>query len=199
MMVLFKRYWLQLTADRRKFGALCGVLCVALLLWARLIVVSNMPRTAVADEDDPEPASERPVTKATSDNGSDAPVRVALQSHPDRDPFVVSDNHFPKPTQVGALAPEAEKSLAQQTEDPEQAEALYRARLQALVNQLTLDAAMSSASLAVIGGRTFQAGGKVPAQDGGQTVFTLAEVRKRSVILEFKGRRFELEMSNSGV
>ena len=57
---------------------------------------------------------------------------------------------------------------------------------------------MSSASLAVIGGKTYQQGARVPAVGGEQIFFTLAQVRQRSVVLVYEGRRFELKMSGPG-
>jgi len=195
MMLLLRRSWVQLTADRRKFGALCAMLGIGLLLWARLIVMSNMPRTAVAD-----PAKAVAVAKppVMSDKPFNPPMSIALDRQPTRDPFVICEQYFPNPTSVGYLPAEAEKSLAQQTEDPEQAEARFRARLRALVDRMKLDAAMSSAALAVINGNTYRTGDQVPVDHNEQTVFTLTEVKPRSVILEFEGRRFELEMSTAG-
>ena len=199
MMLMLRRLWVQLTADRRKFAALCVMVGLGLLLWARLIVISNMPRTAVADEEAPA-AAQTPAPQRTeeSDNRQTCPVPVALAFAPQRDPFVISDRHFPRPTSVGDLATEPAKSGAQQAEDPEQAEARLRARIQALVDQFTLDAAMSSASLAVIGGKTYQQGARVPALGSEQIFFTLAQVRQRSVVLVYEGRRFELKMNGPG-
>jgi hypothetical protein len=199
MMLMLRRLWVQLTADRKKFAALCVMVGLGLLLWARLIVISNMPRTALAEEE-ASVAAETPAPQATevSDNRPTCPVPVALAFIPQRDPFVISDRHFPKPTSVGDLETEPAKSGAQQAEDPKQAEARLRAQIQALVDQFTLDAALSSASLAVIGGRTYQQGARVPAPGSEQISFTLAEVRQRSVVLVYEGRRFELKMSGPG-
>ena len=33
----FRRVWLQLTADKRRFGVLCAAITVGLLLWARFL------------------------------------------------------------------------------------------------------------------------------------------------------------------
>ena len=49
MMLKLQRMWVQITADRKRFGVLCGAVLVGLLLWSRLIVVSNLPRTAIAE------------------------------------------------------------------------------------------------------------------------------------------------------
>ena len=48
MNVLLLRLWIQATADRKRFGLFGVLLAVGMLLWARIIVISNPPRTAVA-------------------------------------------------------------------------------------------------------------------------------------------------------
>jgi len=195
MMVLLRRSWVQLTADRRKLAALCVMLGLGLLLWARLIVMSNMPRTAVADPSTHASVSVAPVL-------SDKPrqvIRIALDERPERDPFVVSDAHFPKSNEPGDLPGEAGKSLAQQTEDPERAEARLRAQLRALIDRMTLDAAMHGAGLAIINGRTYRTGDRVSAADEElRVVFTLVQVQSRSVVLQYEERRFELKMTTPG-
>jgi hypothetical protein len=198
MMVILKRYWIQLTADRRKFGALCAMVAFGLLLWARLIVMSNMPRTAIAEPDDPDLATtaatdERPVTTAPS-RPRPAPVEVALDAAVREDPFAISPIHFPKPTPVTDLTGEADKSDAQAVEDPHQIEV----RLRALVDGHTLDAAMSSNGLAVIDGRTVRLGELLPGPDDESVRFRLVEVRTRSVILAHRDYRFELNMDAPG-
>ncbi|MDY7108379.1 MAG: hypothetical protein SYC29_07050 [Planctomycetota bacterium] len=200
MMVTLRRYWLQLTADKKKFTVLCVMIGLGLLLWARLIVISNMPRTAVAEEEASASASTTPATDAphVSDNRGGVAIPVALAERPERDPFMISAAHFPKPAPVNDLASEAEKSSSQQAEDPEAAEARLRARLQGLVDQLTLEAAMTGASLAVIDGATYRTGSSVPAGGDEQVTFLLEEVRQRSVVLVYEGRRFQLKMSRPG-
>jgi hypothetical protein len=199
MMVTLKRFWVQLTADRRKFAALCVMVGLGLLLWARLIVISNMPRTAVAEEE-AAVASAAPVLPAPAPSDKPGPgrVQVALADRPERDPFIICPTHFPKPTSDGNLAAEAAKLPSQQAEDPQVAEARLKARIQGLVDRLTLDAAMSTASLAVIDGRTYRQGSRLPAVGDEQVVFLLEEVRQRSVVLVYEGRRFELNMSVPG-
>ena len=198
MMVLLKRYWLQLTSDRRKFSMLCAMVAVALLLWARLIVISNVPRTAVAEPETSASAVESAPEPARSDKRKVAPVPIALDVQPARDPFVINEAHFPNPAPVPDLPAEAAKSAGQKAEDPEQVEARLRERLRTLIEQLSLDAVMSSASLAVINGEMCRLGGQVAADSDEGVSFTLVEVSRRSVLLEFEGRRFELKMDAPG-
>ena len=74
MMVKLRRLWIQLTADRKRFGALSVLLVLGLLLWARIIVISNLPRTAVADPDRPGSSA----TATTNGGGSDSAARRRL-------------------------------------------------------------------------------------------------------------------------
>ena len=46
-----QRIWIQLTADKRRFGALVVVVAVGMLFWARIIIISQPPQRAVADDD----------------------------------------------------------------------------------------------------------------------------------------------------
>ena len=56
MTVLLDRLRDALRARRGRVGAVCAIAALGLLLWARLIVVSNMPRMAIA-EDEGEPVA----------------------------------------------------------------------------------------------------------------------------------------------
>jgi len=43
------RLWRQVTADKKKFGILCTMAAVGLLLWGRLILLEEVPKIATAD------------------------------------------------------------------------------------------------------------------------------------------------------
>ena len=53
----------SLVRNRTRTGLLCGLALVALLFWARLIVITDMPRTAIAGAEDD--ASVADVSNAT--------------------------------------------------------------------------------------------------------------------------------------
>jgi hypothetical protein len=199
MMVRFRRYWIQLTADRRKFGTLCTVLGVGLLLWARLIVISNMPKTAIADDQKTESASEQtPITERSADGRPASTKQVVLDERPIRDPFAVNSTYFPKPDSIPQIDAEPEKSIPEAVEDPERAEARRDAELRSIVREFSLDAAMSGASLAVINGTTYRKGEKIRSVSRPHIEFTLIEVNERAITLEYESRRFELTMSTPG-
>lgn len=223
MPVQLRRLWIQLTSNRKRFGLLCAALCVGMLLWARLIVVSRMPRTAIADDG---PASAGEVAKVdrrgdadpsriASDgrelrvSGADqsappsTPLRVALHRTPARDPFVISPQFLPRAnpfdpsSQSAANAP---KLPPNPVEESAQAQARITAQLLAAVDRLKLDAAVAG-SMAVINGKTYRLGDVVVGGNpaGSEPVqFRLAEVKTRSAILECQNRRFEIHMPLPG-
>ena len=197
MSVTLRRLWIQLTADPRRFGALCATVLLGLLLWARIIVTSNLPRTAVADENaevaddgrlDANPA------RTVSDNRLAAPINVQMAEFPIRDPFLISDQYFPKPTLLEVLPEDQAKLLDRPAEISRDPEALVAKRLRGLVGRFTLEAVMQGRPMAVINGRTHQIGDWIPAVDNEAVRFRLVEVRHRLVILECEGHRFELGM-----
>lgn len=198
MSVKLRRLWIQLTSDRKRFGMLCAVVVVAMLLWARLIVVSRMPRMAVADEF-AESAVNGTESESTSGDqlGSVTPISVSLASAPKRDPFVISPRYFPKPTSIGQLTGTTEKSAHEPVEEPMQVQQRITAHLSALAEKLRLEAALNG-NVAVINGRTCRVGDVLAVSDAAShepVEFRLVEVGQRSAILECQDRRFEIQMN----
>lgn len=193
MPVVLRRLWIQITADRKRFGLFGVLLAVGMLLWARIIVISNPPRTAVAVPGGNTAVAPTPPDEP--DNRLGPPLRVALARWPSRDPFTINPEVFPKPTLLVDLGPDRGKLQVQPTEDPKQAEARLRARLRALVDRFKLEAVMTKPPLAVISGKTYQLGDPIPAFQNDEIRFTLVEVGQRSVTLEHEGREFELKMA----
>jgi hypothetical protein len=202
MSLWMRRLWIQVTSDRRRMAALAGCVLLGLLLWARIIIVSNMPRTAVANEP---PAGTTSGNAAGSGSGSSeastklprADQAVVLDSSPAHDPFVISPQYFPRPTQTAVPVTEGDKSGAQPAEDSEQIEARHVAQLQAMLAPMRLEASMGE-TFAVISGRSYRRGDMIVGPWSEDVRFVLAEVKQRSVILEFEGRRFELKMASPG-
>jgi len=209
-----RRIWIQLTADRRRFGILCAVFGAGLLLWARLIIVSNMTRMAVAEPpkgaavENVEPKTKKPggadkpgsKDPVKKDAKSKRTVAAQLWSRCTRDPFVISRQYFPKAAAALDVQQEAGKLPTEATEDASQKDARLVARLRELLGTLKLEAVMDSGptSMAVFSGRRYQLGDQLPPLGSERVQFTLVEVRQRSVVLEFQGpplRRFEMAMS----
>jgi hypothetical protein len=217
-----RRIWIQLTADRRRFGLLCATVVIGLLFWGRLIVVSQPPRMAVAGGEKNTPSAGAGSKKAVgggrrttidetgADNsaagassvdggrrGNRSPIAVELWATPARDPFVISPRYFPKPAPIVDLHQSASKSQIKPAEEPQQIEARRTAQLQAAVERMKLEAAIQG-SLAVINGRKYRVGDLIPAKPGSEVLFKLVEVKQRSVMLECEDRRFEVQMTNPG-
>lgn len=195
-----RRIWIQMTADRKRFGILCAVVALGLLLWGRLIVVSNLPRTAVAEP----PVSDGARSTGKSGRPGSAnsekarpTMAITLSSTPQRDPFVISPKYFPRPTPATSQPSDAGKLVVKPTEDGLQAEARYTAQLRSLAAKFKLEAAMGG-SIAVINGRTYRSGDVVPSVTDERVGFTLVEIKQRSVVLECDGRVFELQMATPG-
>jgi hypothetical protein len=219
MNVKLRRLWIQVSSDRKRFSLLCAVVLVGLLLWTRIIVVSNLPRTAVADDpaagapggaDKAAPGSARKSSRdksvSTGRGGAKRPIiKVELATAPARDPFVISTAHFPKSTALVEMEQQAPKSGAATAEDAQQVQARRLTHLRGLVERLKLEAAMPTGTgiaMAVISGKSYRQDEWIsPAPgaasgDGSELVkFQLVEVRHRSVILQWEDHRFELKMA----
>ena len=211
-----KRVWIQLTADRRRFGVLCATFGVGLLLWARLIIVSNVSRTAVADQPNVgatagasggkgASSSKREADKRDSDGsaktagGALTAVEVRLSRRYERDPFVISPAYFPKAEVVATVKQEAGKLPTEAAEDASQKHARLVARLQQLLGSVRLEAVMGRTT-AVIDGKRYRVGEVLPVMgtSAERFEFVLLEVRERSVVLGYRDERFELGMLDPG-
>lgn len=82
MLKIIRRSWRSLASDRTRLSVALALAFVGLLFWARLIVIADMPRTAIAEPDEPDQPAEtvEPVTPprmndAVDDgaDGSEAP------------------------------------------------------------------------------------------------------------------------------
>jgi hypothetical protein len=201
MMLSLQRLWIRLTSNPRQFWMLCATVAIGMLLWARLIVVSSMPRTAIAD--DPEGAATDGGVGAsegavTSGNVLRPAQEVRLDTEPERDPFAVNEDFFPKPTQMEVLTAEVDKSDPQGAEDSQQSEARLVVRLQGFVSALELEAAMPDAAMAIISGTMYRSGDEVVVSGVEDVRFRITEIRNRAATLEWQGRFFELKMETPG-
>jgi len=194
-----QRLWIRLTANPRQFWMLCAGVAVGLLLWARLIIVSSMPRTAIAEEGQTAGAtSESTHGDARSENTIAPAVSIQFADGPIRDPFEIDPRFFPRPTQLDKLTGEVEKSDTQEAEDSSAAEAKLLARLQTLVDAMQLDAAMPDAGMVMINSGMYRSGDIVTTSGENGLNFTIKSIRQRSATLECEGRLFVLEMETPG-
>ena len=161
--------WQRLIADRKRFGLFCMLLFVGLLLWARIIVIARPSRTAVA-----EPMVEASV--ATLVAAKRIAIPVVFETHPVKNPFVISDVSFPSQYTT------TDNTSTQSTNGGVKAE-------QDIVDGLTLEAIMGK--MAMINGRVIQQGEVVFVQNIPDPL-RLVELSGRSVIISAGNRRYEL-------
>lgn len=202
MPVFLQRLWIQVSSDKRRFGLLVGCLAIGLLLWGRIIVISQPPRRAIADDGTAvakDTKSPKSPTTATSEKQVELrdleTVYVHLADSPSRDPFSINPDFFPKPTLSQETVKEGPKSTTTPAEDAMQVILRRERELRSEVERMKLGAVMKgSPIMAVINGRMYSEGERVPfASDIGRS-FTVKEIRSRSVLLECDGFVFELRM-----
>jgi hypothetical protein len=169
---------------------------VGVLLWARIIIISNPSRTAIAYPESGPPDHQDALAETRSDNSR--PVIDTTMAAPwKRDSEALSSAYSDESAQVAPIVPEREKSAVQQAEDPQLVERRFSGQLQELIDQLRLSAVMTSGEMAVVGGRTYRVGDSITVT-GSHIPFSLVEVRQRSVILEFRDQNYELKMRIPG-
>ncbi|MDG2055349.1 MAG: hypothetical protein P8J86_11655 [Phycisphaerales bacterium] len=188
MSTRLRRLWVQITTDRRRFALLCSLTLVGLLLWSRIIVISQMPRSVIAD--DPSIASamdsDSPDLRK-SDNPTKVAVLVHLADIPDRDPFTINGHFLELSGQNANSLQEPRKSGALGAEDPERTVASFQ-----------LEAVMQRPAMAIINGMTLRIGDEVMGPTDSAYRFRLVSVSRRSAVLEWGGKNFELSMSGPG-
>lgn len=163
---------------------------MGLLLWARIRILTSLPKTAIAD--DPaltENTPAEPVAPPELDPGLSAIPGIRT------DPFRIDPHIFPRPTPPVVVAPVSD--VAPKTELPSADEAkreMSRAAGRA-AERFRLQSAGRGLSMAVIDGRTYRIGDALDGADGLR--FTLVEVLEGAAIVEWQGERFELRLRPS--
>ncbi len=197
MSVILRRLWIQISADRKRFGIFCAAFLVLLLFWARLIVVSQAPRVVMAEEDEQVNTASTDVEKV-SDKPVAPPIDIELDQIPNRDPFLINAEHFPVIAQVPVFDPEQGKLGVKPTEDPEQAALRRTAELQSLASQFTLQGVLNQPPMAVVNGNLYRPGDWITSVDQEQIRFEVKSIEQRKVTIECEGRQFTLEMTTPG-
>jgi len=82
MLTIIRRAWRSLTADTNRLSIALGFAFIGLLFWARLMVIKDMPRTAVAHPE--RNVSPVPVQRA-NDAVDDAAPAVIVHDEADPD------------------------------------------------------------------------------------------------------------------
>lgn len=168
-----KRIWRRIYADKKRFSLFCSLVLIALLLWARIIVIARPPKTAIADQ----VASAALAPVQTSDND---PIPVILDNKPLKNPFVVSQFAYPidgsSTDNQFAYQPNANDSINS-----------------TLMESYELDAVMGN--LAMINGKVYQIGDVLPSGST-TTPLTITGVEGRTVIISTGNHRYELSIAS---
>jgi hypothetical protein len=167
-----RKLWVRLTADRRRFGLLCGLLFVGLLLWARIIVIARPARTAIA-----EPVLETRVAAILT--SSTVVYPVTLDSEPLKNPFSVHESSFPIQFEMTDNTTYTNQNKATSAEAD-------------LIATLQLEAVMGE--MAMINGRVIQIGDEVGLHNS-KNPLRLVEVKGRKVIISAGEHRYELSIA----
>jgi hypothetical protein len=162
---------------------------MGLLLWARIKILTNIPRTAIAD-----PGDGAPVLVRTRPDLSE-PQELRVPGRPAADPFRIDDTVFPIPERPAETSRGGAKVAAGNAEEIDPAMVRERER-SAMAAAFRVQAAGEGMGIAVVGGRTVKVGQSIEGPDG--TAFRLVEVRGEGIVLECEGTRYEVTIARPG-
>ena len=161
---------------------------MGLLLWARLRILTSIPKTAIADD----PANTPVVVLPPSDLETGLPnASVGLI-----DPFCIDPRTYPNsdnPTPSTASIIPSQKS-EEKSAEVSALEVFETARH--ATERFRLQSAGRGLSMAVIDGRTYRVGEALEGDHG--LKFVLVEVLEGAAVLEHGNQRFEIRMRGAG-
>lgn len=171
------------------FAVIAWAKPMGLLLWARLRILTSIPKTAIADDPAKAPDAAPPVIEL--DTG--LPSAGARLIDPFRiEPHMPPTSDNPMPSQPSIVP--SQKSDEQSTEV--QAPAAFEPARRA-AERFRLQTAGRGLSMAVIDGRTYRIGDALESADG--LKFVLLEVLESAAVLGHEGQRFEIRMRGASV
>lgn len=165
---------------------------LGLLLWARIRLLTSIPRTAMATEGEETLAATTPPTPAFPDLPG-----TALPAPGVRDPFATSPTHFPRSTIRQDLSTTTPKSSVGRVEDEERAATVLRERLAGIVGRLRVQGLVPGRGVALIDGRVRRTGEAFPVAVDGTTV-RLVAVQQSMVVVECGGLEFDIRLDGGG-
>ena len=197
-----KIFILELKQDRKRLAIMCTLVAFGILLWARLLILQNVPKTGFADPgqvgDTPTSAGSPGATANGNQAGASENKKVPLKELPvvvvDTTPTLVRD--FFQPLSIATAQPEKtsqvpvlpSKSSDKASEKPkvEVPDPMKEAEQDA--SKLRLESLMAGQSpLAVINGSVLRVGDEIEG-------FTIESIDRQSVTLRRGEIRVELKM-----
>jgi len=201
-----KIFILELKQDRKRLAIMCTLVAFGILLWARLLILQNVPKTGFADPGQDGESSTTPgapggaagATASGNQAGASENKKVHLKELPvvvvDTTPTLVRDFFQPlsiataqpeKTSQVPVLPPKS-NDKASETPKVEVPDPLKEAEQDA--SKLRLESLMAGQSpLAVINGSVLRTGDEIEG-------FTIESIGRQSVTLRRGEIRVELKM-----
>lgn len=164
---------------------------LGLLLWARIKLLTSIPRTAMAIDDDTMVADAMPLELFP-----DLPDSIPGAENP-RDPFRISAAHFPNAGQNGSETGFGDKSVAREVDVEDREASHRRERITSIAARLEVQGLMPGRGIALIGGRVLRVGESFPGDVDG-TTFRLASVEESSVVVESDGFEFDIRLIGGG-
>ncbi|MCH2160723.1 MAG: hypothetical protein MK085_02500 [Phycisphaerales bacterium] len=184
-----------LAAGRHRRRGLCMALLLAvpmlawaqplgLLLWARLRLLTDIPRTAMATDEE--------ATRIAVDPPAQFPdlAVIGLDNGAERNPLQISPRHFPGNT------PRHEMPTREIGNDGR--ETTQKAKLGSVARKFRLQALISRNSIAIIDDRTYRVGEFLDVNRTEGISFVLRSVGRNSVIVEADGHEFEVRLVGGG-
>ena len=192
----------RVTSRVRRREALLAVLILAvpalaiaqplgLLLWARMRILTTIPRTAMAVEEE-KVATTAPVFE---DSFPDLPETVQ-EARPIRDPLSISSSHFPRSSNSVSDTGFGPKSPFPAV-DEDGAASSDRARLASVAARLEVQGLMPGQGLALIDGRVRRVGEEFKGSVA-QATFLLIEVRMSAIVVRIEGLDFDIRLNGGG-
>ncbi len=171
------------------FSVVAWVKPMGLLLWARLRILTSIPKTAIAD--DPAKGPVEPEKPKDIDPGLSGGSAGLM------DPFRVDPYRFPNPN----VAPQSGASITPSSKPqvvPAEVDALVASEgARRAAERFRLQSAGRGLTMAVIDGRTYQVGDTLKSVDGFD--FVLVEVLESAAVIGRGAERFEISMRGAAV
>lgn len=160
---------------------------LGLLLWARLRLLTNIPRTAMATEE--------MEAKAKIEPPSSLPdlASVGLDERANRDPLQFNPEYFPRLNSQPHSDATGAKYPGEKV-DQMRTEAGTSASVRSAAEKIRLQALISGKSLAIIDDRTYRAGELLARESTGGIQFLLQSVGNDSVVVQAEGYEFKVRL-----
>jgi len=214
---LVKRLRREAASSPKKLAVLALLAVVALWFWAPLLWGWFSPADKASASAEPGPTAEATTTTAATKTVA-AAVKKGTETQKEETPrhpwqeLVEWMNHDPLTAAAHPLIDPRDPFVAVKTEEEEQQEQIAETESQdvpkplpAVVTPESLELALSStivgprSRVARINGKTYRPGDTVKAGKDGQKIeFALVEVHPRKVVLERKGKQFDLAIPRPG-